>query len=227
MRKLSVIIGSAVLALGLCSQGFGGAVVLETDLLPNLLGGTPVDLSGMVVSDVSDTVVQSEIYNRVYTGPNGLYVYLYQLNNTGTVAEGSHSLERLTLAPFKGAGSYLGVDYGIGYLSGLDGTDGFLDDGVLPEPNGFFTEDTASTEVSFNFRKWKGFQIEPGEHTKVLYVVTPITYEENLIYANVIDGIVVAGRVLGPHPNAVIPEPTAIALLISVIGLVCVGRFRR
>lgn len=227
MRKLSVIIGSAVLALGLCGQGFGGTIVLDTDLLPNLVGGTPVDLSGMLVSNISDTVVQSEVLNRVYTGPNGLYVYLYQLNNTGTAADGSHSLERLTLAPFKGAGEYLGKDYPIGYLSALDGTDGFLSDGVLPEPNGFITDDTPLAEVSFNFRKWKGFQIEPGEHTEVLYVVTPITYEWNLINANVIDGIVVSGHVLGPHPDGIIPEPTTVALLISAIGLVCVGRFRR
>ena len=227
MRKLSIILGVAVLALGTSVSSFGGSVTLETDLLSNLVGGTPVSVTDLYVSDVSNTVVQSDVYSRVYTGPNNLYVYLYQLDNKGIAAEGDHALERMTLAPVWGASAV----NGIGYLSALDGTDGFLADGCLPEANAYLTDptETLAPELSFSFRKWKGYQIDPGEHTRVLYAVSPNTPfiggQEVEIGVNVIDGLVASGTALGP--GTVVPEPTTLALLVAAAGLALVGRIRR
>lgn len=227
MRKLLSIAVTAIVTLGLCGTGFAGTVSLDTDLLSNLVGGTPVSVTDLMVSDVSNTVVQSEVYSRAYTGPNGLYVYLYQLDNVGLVEEGAHSLERITLAPVWGASE----TNGIGYLSSLDGTDGFLADGDLPEPIGYITTpaETLSPEVSFSYRKWKGYQIDPGEHTRVMYAVSPNTpfIDEQVVQigVNVIDGLVASGTAIGP--GTVVPEPGMLMLLLSACGLVFVGRIRR
>ena len=226
-RKLSVICGLAVLAVGFGGTAFGGPITIDTDLLSNLVGGTPVAVTDLMISDVSDTVVQSEVYSRVYTlegATNGPYVYLYQLDNTGILAEGAHSLERLTLAPFAKP------EQELGYLSALDGTDGFLSDGEVPESTAYIT-DSVSPEISFSFRKWRGYQIDPGEHTKVLYAISEFSpyIDQQLvtINANVIDGLVATGTVIGPGTVAYWPEPNTFILLSMGLAFIFGRRIRR
>ena len=225
--KVSAICGMAVLAMSLSGTAFGGPISIDTDLISNLVGGTPMSITPLKVSDISNSVVQSEVYSQVYKAEegDGPFVYLYQLNNTGLLEEGAHSLERITFAPFRN------VFEQVGYLSDLDGTAGFLAGGEVPESTAYITDDTSAPEVSFSYRKWRGYQIDPGEHTVVMYAISefsPYIGDQLVtIDANVIDGLVANGKVIGPGTTAAWPEPGTFTLLCMAFVFGLAGRFRR
>jgi len=195
-----------------------GTVPINTDFLGNLVGGNPVTASGFMLSPVSSGNLVVDVYSRAYTGDNGLYAYLYQVDNTGVA--GNSSVEMLTLWPFAGATDATDI----GYLEDLSGTvaGDFLDTaGAEPEDYAFVDVLPSGPEVSFYFTKRFDKEIPPGEHSRVLYVMSELA--PDVIHGNVINGSVGTGPVVGP-----VPEPaTWIAMLGGLLALGFIRNMRR
>ena len=175
-----------------------GPITLTEKTLDQLLGAGYTAASSLTVTDMSDGNLVSNVSSRAYVN-NGLYAYLYQVDNTGTT--GNSSIEMFTLGQFAGS-----VGSGeVGYLSGTSPT-GFLNGGQLSEPNCFVDSMLSGLEISFYYGKDTGTQIDVGECNRVLYIVS--TYSPGMILGSVIDHDSASGPVVGA-----VPEPGTFVLL--------------
>ena len=206
-RLFLQLVAVVVLLLGgTCAEG--GSIVLTDDTLSNLLGGNITKVAGPLTVDMSAANMASDVCSSAYAGDNGLYAYLYQVINKGTV--GNSSIDTFTVFPVWGAGD--GSRFGT--LTNLVGTDGeFRIGGLSPLAEGFIEDPGTGPVVSYYYSKDQGADIPAGQHSKVLYLISdqgPAT-----ITGNVIDGATGTGPVYGP-----VPEPgTALSLLLGLAGL--------
>ena len=210
----------AALVLLACVAGTvdAGVVPIVTDTVGNLVGGNPVTATDLLWCDVSDGNMKAEISSRAYSGDNGLYAYLYQVDNTGL--PGNSSVEMFTLWPFTGADDNTDMGY-LSDLSGVEVGDFYDSGGYAPEDVGFVDVLTSGPEVSFYFTKRFGFEIPAGGHSEVLYVMSELNPAE--ILGNVINGSVGSGPVVGP-----VPEPaTLLNIALGGLALLTLAAYRR
>ena len=216
--KLGTVL-SLTLVLAVAFSGgvaHAGSIGLVGDSLDNLLGGNVSQVAGPLCSDTSSGNMLSEVCSSTYTGDNGLYVYLYQLSNTGTF--GNSSIDTFTLFPFWGASDASEI----GYLTDLTCTGGeFLSGGYDPLPEGFVELPGTGPVISYYYSKNAGADIPVGEHSLVMYVKSD--REPGEIIGNVIDGSIGTGAVLGP-----VPEPcTLLGIVLGAFGLMSLRIGRR
>jgi len=212
-RVLSGSLLALVLVWGLSASSLSaGLVTLQEQSLTDLLGSSPQALGSLLETDMSAGNLVSVAYSRAYTDGEGLYAYLYQVDNTGEA--GRSPVEMFTLWPF-----LVGDDpMEMGYLSGTIPSE-FLSGGETPEAEGYAEDIGAGMEVSFYYTKKAGKQIVAGEHSVVMYALS--AYAPDQILGNVIDGSVGSGPVVGP-----VPEPATLSLLV-LAGLAALGRKRK
>ena len=155
------------LALGSVSQG--GIVFLDsTQTLDEVLGGSSLAVTGLLTTDMSNGNVLADVLSQAFTGASGMYAYLYQVHNTGLSAD--TAIEMLTLWPFHGAGNQTAM----GYLTGTM-PPGFVSDGQSPEEMAFVDAPSDQPVVSFYYTKRFGAEIAPGEHSRVMYVLSSLS----------------------------------------------------
>ena len=217
MRKLLVaILCMLAVSYGMSPVAEAGVISLGSDTLDTLVGANPVALGSLLTTDMSDGVVKVDVFSQAYTGDAGLYVYLYQVDNTGS--SGDSAVELFTLWPFIDADD----DTEMGSLSGSIPT-GFFTGGQLPESLGYIDDGpTTGPVVSFYYTKRVASEIAPGEHSMVMYVVSDLS--PGLIIGNIIGGAVGSGEVVGP-----VPEPSTLVYLIgaATLAILAVRRRRR
>jgi hypothetical protein len=187
-----------------------GTINLGTSALTDLIGEGPAGGGDLLVTDMSNGILHAQVLSQCFAAESGDYVYLYQVNNTGTGT--NSSVELFTLAPFLGAGN----DPLMGWLTG-DVPAGFLSTSIVPEDTGYFNTENV---VSFYFTERVGDPITPSEHSTVLYAVS--TYAPGLITGNLIGARVSTGDVVGP----VVPEPSTLVLIGMGLAALIVARRR-
>jgi len=168
-----------------------------------------------VAASAAGPLVSFYNYNDTFTGQvisqtflrnDGTYLYLYQADNFGPSV-----LEILAVSPFfdldqTQAGALTGGEPVAFLIGGLD-TLGMTYDPDVPLPN-----------VSYNYPSWLGAHVPAGEHTKVLYLVSPNAPTSGEAY--VIDSGTAVVEVFVP-----VPEPSVVGLL-ALGGVFAVGRRR-
>lgn len=206
MRRYAIVVLGAVIGCGLVgSAGEASAAPLSllTKTFGELGGGSPA--SGLVTYDYNyNNTFMGQMVSRAYETSGGGYLYLYQVIN-----DGPSSMEVFGLAPFFDLQE-------AGWLDGGEPAD-FLVDGL--DPTGASYDDSLDEPlVSFGYPAFLGDQVPAGEHTRVLYLVSPEAPVEGEGY--VIDGGVDAGPVI-----TTLPEPATLALLAG--GAVLAAGLRR
>ncbi len=206
------IITAALILLVVTSAAHAGIITLANDSLDTILNGNATAIGSPEITDMvnvnGSTAIEAEVANQAYTDGNGLYAYLYQVENTGSTA-----IEMYTLWPFLGAND----NTVMGWLSDATAPDGFADGGQIPESIGYISNDGSGEVISFYYGKRYGNEISPSENSAVMYVLSDQSPEQ--ITGNIIGGNVGTGQVVG----AAVPEPTTILYLVlgglSLLGL--------
>jgi hypothetical protein len=184
-----------------------GDFTLAPNTMTGLLGSSFWNYNAFSTTDMSNSPLKSEVYSQVYTN-GSLYLYLYQVNNTGTVGVNS-AAEMFTLGMVKGT---IATD-GLGYLTEtpsnfLGGTQQMAEDTAFVDASLL-----SGMEISFYYGKKNRDEISAGEHTAVLYLLS--SSAPGAISGSVIDSKTATGTVYGP-----VPEPGMLALLAAgLIGL--------
>jgi hypothetical protein len=164
-----------------------------------------------------------QVVSQVFTGPNGDYVYLYQVQNTGGASDSV--IENFTISPMAGATTATQV----GNLT-VSAPTGFSLAPPIQPPIGADVDPSSGPTIGFGFPgpyyyPYESYAIEPGSDSVPLYVLSQSP--PGMVTGNVIDGVVHSGLVVGPISPAV-PEPSTLALLaIGALGLLCWARRRR
>jgi len=195
--------------------------VLSVAAFPALSVADPVPIDPMKAIDFtslgSSTPASTQLavaydYNGMFTGTvtsqafqltdgdyAGQYVYLYQADNAGPSA-----LEVVAISPFWSISLDGGGDEEAGYLTAGE-PNGFLTDGDAPAGMSY---DSAipNPVVSANFPSYLGQHVPAGNHTEVLYLVSP--HAPTMAEVYVIDGGTAVADAIGP-----VPEPSAAAIL--------------
>lgn len=203
MRKL-LFCGFIVL-LTATSASHAIPVTLDADSLTGLLGGSPTAIDTVMVTNMSSGSLSVDVYSQAYTDDSGLYAYLYQVDNAGGVSD--LRAEMFTIASFAGANGSTHM----GYLTGTIPS-GFIatTPSQEPEPDGdVYTP--AGPSVSFYYSASSGHDIEPTEHSVVMYVMSSLEPAQVIGDVKGYVGasmVVASGNVVGP-----VPEPTTVALL--------------
>ena len=204
MRQLLIAVVVATIFWSVCCCSITEAdvtVLVEATSLNDLVGDAPILVgSGILTTSMTSTNLAVEVLSAAYTGSNGIYAYLYQVDNVGDPE--NTAIEMFTLWPFSDSGDNAQV----GWLSA--DVPGFLTGGVDSDDRAFLDGVPADLEVSFYFTKLYSLPIDIGQHSKILYVLSQDTH--TLITGNVIGGTVGSGQVVGP---GVIPEPGTLAYL--------------
>jgi hypothetical protein len=211
-RGWRVLLLVAMVAVGASTMTAQGAIISQNEKsLADMLvqvDDTPA-LGVMVSSIMSAPYLAADVYSSAYLNDNGMYVYLYQVHNTG--GANYHPIELFTIWPFTDAATAPDI----GFLNG-NGPNGFLTGTcVAPELDGA----VEGNLVTFYYSDRTDHAIYPGDHTRVMYIVSPLA--PTVIIGNIIDGAVAAGPVVGP-----VPEPATMSLLAFGAGLL-VLRLRR
>ena len=184
--------------------------------LDALLGGDVSQVGSTLVTDANGGSLYAQITSAAYTGNNGLYAYIYQLENTGEV--GNSSIDAFTVFPFWGATD----NTQLGYLTCVDGlSDDFTAGGGLPYEIAYLDLPINGPIVTFYYPKDESLTIPPGERAAALYVLSDLAPSTST--GNVIDGSIGSGQVVAP-----IPEPaTALNILLGCLGVGALARRRR
>ena len=200
-----------VVCFAVASVSGAGIINLEegTYDLDGLLGDNIVAKTNLLTTVMNSQSIQADVFSRAYADDAGLYAYLYQVENTGTA--GYSAIELFTLWPFTDATD----NTRMGWLS--DTPTGFLASGQAPESTGFIDD---LPVVSFYYGKRNACDIDIGENSRVMYVLSALAPGE--ILGNVIGGSVGSGDVVGP-----VPEPGTWMLLASGLAVLVVYRRRR
>ncbi|MCY2927006.1 MAG: PEP-CTERM sorting domain-containing protein [Planctomycetota bacterium] len=171
----------------------GGVVTLVPDTMTGLLGGSYSPAGSFMITPTNSGDLHTSVYSQAFT--NGVdYAYLYQVVNTGSVDD--HSAELLTLWPVTGVSD-------MGWLTG-DLPAGFLGGACQAVGSNAFL--TSKAQISFYFTLLSDLSVDPGEHSVVLYAISPKAPSE--ISGSVINGATATGQVVGP-----IPEPATLSVL--------------
>lgn len=210
----SLITVACVLAVCFAAASVSGAGIINLEEgtydLDTLLGDGIVAATSLMTTPMSSESIWADVFSRAYVDDAGLYAYLYQVENTGTV--GNSAVEMFTLWPFTDATD----NTRMGWLD--DTPDGFLAGGQTPESTGFIDD---LPVVSFYYGKRNACDIDINEHSRVMYVLSQLAPDE--VLGNVIGGSVGSDNVVGP-----VPEPGTWMLLASGLAvLVVYGRRRR
>jgi len=197
----TVAFSLAILGIRLVTAPASAVLVpLSPASLPDLLGSPqPIDVVQTTPMETGD--LKSVVYSQAYANGEGLYAYLYQLENTGS--PGNSILEQFTVIPFEGADENIIM----GYLTGTSPA-GFLPGPAhVPEPQGNINIPSGPV-VSFYFGDRYGDGIDIAEHSAVMYVLSRVRVGQ--IIGNVIAKDVAFGPVVGP-----VPEPSTVALFAT------------
>jgi hypothetical protein len=191
-------------------SSLSGDVTLTSTTISDLLGSS---YSAVYTSAATSTAYHSplstDVINQVYTNSSGLYLYLYQVVNTGVVGKNS-TAETFTLGVVDGNIRNIGfvTDTPSGFLTSTSGqfiTDGYVDT----------TSYTNGADISFYYSKRDHTGIAAGAYSAVMYVLS--TDAPGTINAGVIDSVPASTTVYGP---VAVPEPgTCFLALVGVVGM--------
>ena len=195
MEKTSLIIGFLV-CVTVAGQVDADPVSLVAADFSTLLGGAAAPVGVPATADMVSGSLKGQVISQAFTDGLGNYVFLYQLNNTGTA--GNSVIEMLTLCPFDGASAATTL----GYLTANPPTGFTLGDQA---PAGASVDPAAGPTISFGFPNWLDEAVAPGETSETLYVLSH--GPGGVITGNIINGASASGDVVGP-----VPEATSIAL---------------
>lgn len=165
--------------------------------LDTLLGSSYSAVGSTMTTPMVSGNLVTQVFSQAYVNDAGLYAYLYQVDNIGVT--GNSAAEMFTVGMFGGP---MNGDE-VGYLSGTIPT-GFNSGGQSPELEGYVDSITGGLEISFYYTKREGYQIDVGENSRVMYVVSH--YAPGVVVGSVINGTSVSGPVVG----AVVPEPVGL-----------------
>lgn len=179
------------------APGNAGKIGLVEDSLDNLLGSAYSAVDPMMTTNMAAGNLAANVYSQAFVNGDGLYSYLYQVDNVG--AAGFSAVELYTIGQFAGT-----VDF-MGFLSGTLPA-GFLAGGLSPEMEGYVDPLPNGLEISFYYTKREEAQIPVGQHSRVMYVLSELPPGE--VVGSVINGECASGMVVGA-----LPEPGTFALL--------------
>ncbi len=160
-----------------------------------LLGGEAVAVDSPLITNMTSGGLLGQIVSQAFTDEQGNYAYLYQVNNIGTSV--NHVIEQFTCNPFMGASATTVL----GYLA-ANVPDGF----TMGQRAPVVCVNEVGPTISFGYIGWFGWQINPGESSYTLYVLSDKA--PGLIDGNIIDGATVSGRIVGP-----VPEPATLGIM--------------
>ena len=100
-RTISIALCSLCVVCIAAVPGRAGSISLVEASLDDLLGSSYAAIGSLMTTDMSDGNLVSEVYSQAYLGDDGLYGYLYQVNNMGTA--GNSAAELFTLGLFAGS----------------------------------------------------------------------------------------------------------------------------
>lgn len=204
--KTSVSLLVACVVISSAVSAHAGTLNVNGATLDSLLGGGVSQVGSTVVTDTNGGTLYAAITSGAFTGNNGLYAYVYQLENTGAV--GASSIDAFTIYPFWGATENTQV----GYLTSVDGLADFVAGGDLPYEIAYLDLPANGPIVTFYYPKDEDMSIAPGAYGNALYVLSEL--EPGSTTGNVIDGAIGSGPVVGP-----VPEPvTALNILLGCLG---------
>ena len=203
---------AAVLVLFLAvSISQAGVITLSNSTLDALGGVSSVAIDTVQSTAMTNGGTQAMVANQAYLGDNDLYIYLYQVDNTGLTA-----IEMYRLWPFEGADDQTDM----GWLADKTPPAGFAAGGQIPESTGYVSSGSSGSVVSFYYSKRVGHEIEVNEHSAVMYVVSELP--PDTVNGNIIGGTVGTGVVVGA-----VPEPaTALYLILGGLSLLVLYRRR-
>lgn len=198
---LTALVGMAVLSM---SMEASADPVPLTPFLAKDFGalGATTEVKPLLSSDYDfNSTFMGQIRSSVWSLSSGDYVYLYQAVNYGPSV-----LEILGVAPF----------YGIkeaGYISSSI-PDGYLIEGMtpaqIPSGSGNYAvtyDETGGANVTFGYYSFVGGAVPGGQHTVVLYLVSP--YEPVSGYVHAID----SGVATAASWTTAVPEPGSMLVL--------------
>jgi hypothetical protein len=207
VRYTTPVVMFVVLILGLAAPIANATnITLVGDSMTGLLGSSYSPATPLLTLNASNGVLSSVVYSEAFTDGQGLYLYLYQLWNTGTPVINS-SVEMFTIGPVAGTVTpgdlgYLTEEYPTGFLG---------DPQQLAESVASVKSLLGGLDVSFYYTSRADMEIEPGEHSCIMYLLS--RQQPGMILGSVIDHQTSTGKVVGP-----VPEPGTLALL-SMAGL--------
>jgi hypothetical protein len=172
-------------------------VTLGSSDFDTLLGGEVEAIGSPLITNVTSGDLLGQVVSQAFTDGQGNYAYLYQVNDIGTNV--NHIIEQFTCNPFIGASAATVL----GYLT-ANAPDGFTLGQRVPI-GGFVNMDVGPT-VAFGFIGWFGWQINPGESSSSLYIISDKS--PGLIGGYIIDGAVASGQIVGP-----VPEPATLGIM--------------
>ncbi len=187
--------------------------------LNDLLEATPTAVDSAMTTDFSEGNLSANVVSQAFTDDLGNYLYLFQINNTGTVANGNSVITRFTATSFPDADTtvplgYLTANIPTAFTLG-DQTPFSADVDLVSGPTIGFDFPTANPGYGIPLSV-----IDLGCSSSVLYVESGLP--PGTIMGSIIDGLTVTGPVVGP----VTPEPAALSLL-ALGGIGAVLRRRR